>query len=115
MSSQDKAIKRFQVRNMVDASSQRDLREASVYQSLGQVGLWGLLWHHGLTSEADSWVGGFSVGIKVGLCCDVSSIKMCQIYFSEGWDMGMPHLLSDSTYGLANAMLPGPSCSPSST
>eukprot|EP00438_Fugacium_kawagutii_P013521 Skav223257 [mRNA] locus=scaffold1037:123473:125093:+ [translate_table: standard] len=30
----DKAIKRFQVRNMVDASSQRDLREASVYQSV---------------------------------------------------------------------------------
>ena len=30
---QDKAIKRFQVRNMVDASSQRDLREASVYQT----------------------------------------------------------------------------------
>ncbi|CAK9108169.1 40S ribosomal protein S26 [Durusdinium trenchii] len=29
----DKAIKRFQVRNMVDASSQRDLREASVYQT----------------------------------------------------------------------------------
>ncbi|CAE7302916.1 rps2602, partial [Symbiodinium sp. CCMP2592] len=29
----DKAIKRFQVRNMVDASSQRDLREASVYSS----------------------------------------------------------------------------------
>merc|ERR1711976_967712 len=27
----DKAIKRFQVRNMVDASSQRDLRDASVY------------------------------------------------------------------------------------
>ncbi|CAJ1336746.1 unnamed protein product, partial [Effrenium voratum] len=29
----DKAVKRFQVRNMVDASSQRDLREASVYQT----------------------------------------------------------------------------------
>merc|ERR1719382_1896396 len=27
----DKAVKRFQVRNMVDASSQRDLREASAY------------------------------------------------------------------------------------
>merc|ERR1712187_888317 len=27
----DKAVKRFQVRNMVDASSQRDIREASVY------------------------------------------------------------------------------------
>ena len=32
----DKAIKRFQVRNMVDASSQRDLREASVYQKLSK-------------------------------------------------------------------------------
>eukprot|EP00429_Kryptoperidinium_foliaceum_P041698 CAMPEP_0176102858 /NCGR_PEP_ID=MMETSP0120_2-20121206/51600_1 /TAXON_ID=160619 /ORGANISM="Kryptoperidinium foliaceum, Strain CCMP 1326" /LENGTH=62 /DNA_ID=CAMNT_0017436933 /DNA_START=91 /DNA_END=275 /DNA_ORIENTATION=- len=29
----DKAIKRFQVRNMVDASSQRDLRDASVYST----------------------------------------------------------------------------------
>merc|ERR1712129_254378 len=29
----DKAIKRFQVRNMVDASSQRDIRDASVYQT----------------------------------------------------------------------------------
>eukprot|EP00929_Paragymnodinium_shiwhaense_P101305 TRINITY_DN642_c0_g1_i17.p1 TRINITY_DN642_c0_g1~~TRINITY_DN642_c0_g1_i17.p1 ORF type:complete len:112 (-),score=27.80 TRINITY_DN642_c0_g1_i17:108-443(-) len=29
----DKAVKRFQVRNMVDASSQRDIREASVYSS----------------------------------------------------------------------------------
>mmetsp|Transcript_58957 Transcript_58957/g.140757 ORF Transcript_58957/g.140757 Transcript_58957/m.140757 type:complete len:114 (+) Transcript_58957:79-420(+) len=29
----DKAVKRFQVRNIVDASSQRDLREASVYQT----------------------------------------------------------------------------------
>ncbi|KNB45971.1 40S ribosomal protein [Blastocystis sp. subtype 4] len=28
----DKAIKRFQVRNMVDASSQRDIRDASVYE-----------------------------------------------------------------------------------
>merc|ERR1712150_281394 len=28
----DKAIKRFQVRNIVDASSQRDLRDASVYE-----------------------------------------------------------------------------------
>ena len=27
----DKAVKRFNVRNIVDASSQRDLREASVY------------------------------------------------------------------------------------
>ena len=27
----DKAVKRFQVRNMADASSQRDLRDASVY------------------------------------------------------------------------------------
>merc|ERR1712076_77831 len=27
----DKAVKRFQVRNMVDASSQRDIRETSVY------------------------------------------------------------------------------------
>mmetsp|Transcript_37633 Transcript_37633/g.56125 ORF Transcript_37633/g.56125 Transcript_37633/m.56125 type:complete len:114 (+) Transcript_37633:111-452(+) len=29
----DKAIKRFQVRNMCDASSQRDLRDASVYST----------------------------------------------------------------------------------
>merc|ERR1711976_958012 len=29
----DKAIKRFQVRNMVDASSQRDMRDASVYST----------------------------------------------------------------------------------
>ncbi len=29
----DKAIKRFQVRNMVDASSHRDLRDASVYST----------------------------------------------------------------------------------
>merc|ERR1712014_566099 len=29
----DKAVKRFQVRNIVDASSQRDLRDASVYQT----------------------------------------------------------------------------------
>merc|ERR1719426_50255 len=29
----DKAIKRFQVRNIVDASSQRDIRDASHYQS----------------------------------------------------------------------------------
>lgn len=29
----DKAIKRFSVRNIVDASSQRDLREASAYHS----------------------------------------------------------------------------------
>ena len=28
----DKAIKRFQVRNIVDASSQRDIRDASLYQ-----------------------------------------------------------------------------------
>ncbi|CAL1141031.1 unnamed protein product [Cladocopium goreaui] len=34
----DKAIKRFQVRNMVDASSQRDLREASVYQTFMLLG-----------------------------------------------------------------------------
>merc|ERR1740116_782836 len=27
----DKAVKRYQVRNMVDASSQRDIRDASVY------------------------------------------------------------------------------------
>ena len=27
----DKAVKRFQVRNIVDASSQRDIRDASVY------------------------------------------------------------------------------------
>jgi small subunit ribosomal protein S26e len=30
--SKDKAIKRFTVRNMVDASSQRDIREASAYE-----------------------------------------------------------------------------------
>eukprot|EP00746_Dinoflagellata_sp_MGD_P160522 gnl/MRDRNA2_/MRDRNA2_87319_c0_seq1.p1 gnl/MRDRNA2_/MRDRNA2_87319_c0~~gnl/MRDRNA2_/MRDRNA2_87319_c0_seq1.p1 ORF type:complete len:111 (-),score=11.36 gnl/MRDRNA2_/MRDRNA2_87319_c0_seq1:105-437(-) len=29
----DKAVKRFQVRNIVDASSQRDIRDASHYQS----------------------------------------------------------------------------------
>merc|ERR1711935_446200 len=29
----DKAVKRFQVRNIVDASSQRDIRDASVYQT----------------------------------------------------------------------------------
>eukprot|EP00448_Togula_jolla_P004601 CAMPEP_0170621494 /NCGR_PEP_ID=MMETSP0224-20130122/28628_1 /TAXON_ID=285029 /ORGANISM="Togula jolla, Strain CCCM 725" /LENGTH=111 /DNA_ID=CAMNT_0010947751 /DNA_START=71 /DNA_END=406 /DNA_ORIENTATION=- len=29
----DKAVKRFQVRNIVDASSQRDIREASAYAS----------------------------------------------------------------------------------
>ena len=29
----DKAVKRFNVRNIVDASSQRDLREASVYNT----------------------------------------------------------------------------------
>ena len=28
----DKAIKRFTVRNIVDASSQRDIRDASLYQ-----------------------------------------------------------------------------------
>ena len=28
----DKAIKRFTVRNIVDASSQRDIRDASIYQ-----------------------------------------------------------------------------------
>ncbi|KAK8795177.1 hypothetical protein WA538_004867 [Blastocystis sp. DL] len=28
----DKAVKRFQVRNIVDASSQRDIRDASVYE-----------------------------------------------------------------------------------
>merc|ERR1712167_495000 len=30
---EDKAIKRFQVRNIVDASSQRDIRDASLYQT----------------------------------------------------------------------------------
>ena len=29
---EDKAVKRFQVRNIVDASSQRDIRDASVYE-----------------------------------------------------------------------------------
>ena len=29
----DKAVKRFQVRNMVDASSQRDLRESSAFST----------------------------------------------------------------------------------
>jgi len=29
----DKAIKRFQVRNLVEAGSQRDLRDASVFES----------------------------------------------------------------------------------
>ena len=32
-SHEDKVIKRFQVRNMVDASSQRDIKEASVYST----------------------------------------------------------------------------------
>ena len=32
---QDKAVKRFQVRNIVDASSQRDIRDASVYERSG--------------------------------------------------------------------------------
>jgi len=29
----DKAVKRFQVRNIVDASSMRDIRESSVYEN----------------------------------------------------------------------------------
>mmetsp|Transcript_16087 Transcript_16087/g.31099 ORF Transcript_16087/g.31099 Transcript_16087/m.31099 type:complete len:107 (+) Transcript_16087:73-393(+) len=31
--SKDKAVKRFQVRNMVDSSSMRDIREASAYEN----------------------------------------------------------------------------------
>ena len=34
---QDKAVKRFQVRNIVDASSQRDIRDASVYERSARV------------------------------------------------------------------------------